>query len=174
MKRSATILTLLVSFSLVLGGCSKFGKGGKGNATDGSLNETTLDAEREKRFAEGSLPTAEGEGPFKDIHFEFNSSVIDSSARAEIESNAEVLKDYPNVRLQLEGHCDERGTNEFNLALGQERSRSVLNVLLSLGVSRSRLEIISYGEEVPLETGNDESSWARNRRVHFSAFTGVK
>ena len=167
--------TLLMAAVLcgALQGCSLFGKGSSsGKENGGALDEATLNAQREGRFGEGSIPTAEGDGPFRDIPFEFNSSTISDEARMNIESNAEVLKGQPMLRVQLEGHCDERGTNEFNLALGQERARSVLNVLLSLGIPRARLESISYGEEVPLDAGHDESAWARNRRVHFSAFSG--
>lgn len=174
MNRSFSYLVaVLLIITLPLQGCSLFGKGSSsGNNESGSLDESTLNADRDARFAEGSLPTAEGEGPFRDIRFDYDSAAISDSARLDIESNAEVLKNQPNLRVQLEGHCDERGTNEYNLALGQERARAVLSVLVSLGIPRSRLETISYGEEVPLDTGHDESAWARNRRVHFSAFTG--
>src|SRR5690606_18576741 len=93
--------------------------------------------------------------------------------RQSVEYNAQILQDNPDLRVQLEGHCDERGTAEYNLALGARRARAVYDLLLSYGISGSRIETISYGEEVPLDPGQNEEAWSRNRRVHFSAFRDV-
>jgi peptidoglycan-associated lipoprotein len=76
------------------------------------------------------------------------------------------------LKVQLEGHTDERGTAEYNLALGERRARAIFDSLVSQGIDRSQLETISYGEEVPLDPGHNEEAWARNRRVHFSAYAG--
>jgi peptidoglycan-associated lipoprotein len=165
-------LSLFVIIGLTLGGCSALGFGKKsGDGADGSgLSEADLTAQREGRFGEGSIPTAESGGMFRDIPFDYDSAAISDYARQDIEYNAQVLQANPNLKIQLEGHCDERGTTEYNLALGSKRARSVADILLSLGVSASRLETISYGEELPLDPSSSEAAWAKNRRVHFSAF----
>ena len=90
---------------------------------------------------------------------------IDSSARGILDSQADWLQRYPNVRITLEGHCDERGTREYNLALGDRRANSAKNYLVARGVSASRITTISYGKERPAALGSDDGSWAQNRRA---------
>ncbi len=165
--KSVLTITAVV---LLLGACSASSKGKKGDG-DG-LSESDLNANREARFGEGGIPTAEANGMFRDVHFAYDSSSIDDSAMQNIEFNAEVLKQNEAVKIQLEGHCDERGTAEYNLSLGQERAKSVRDALASLGVPTSKLDMISYGEEVPLVPGQDEGAYAQNRRVHLSPFSG--
>ncbi|MBX7145467.1 MAG: peptidoglycan-associated lipoprotein Pal [Oligoflexia bacterium] len=163
--------SLLCVSALLLGGCSALGFGKKdGDGGSGGLSESDLNAQREGRFGEGSIPTAEGEGIFRDVHFDYDSHAISDMARQDIEYNAQMLQSHSNLRVQLEGHCDERGTAEYNLALGNKRAQAVAQVLASLGVGNSRVETISYGEEVPLDPGHGEAAWSKNRRVHFSAF----
>jgi peptidoglycan-associated lipoprotein len=164
------LLALLVSG--MLSACSTTGKGGKdGDGTgEGGLSEQDLNAQRDSRFGSGSIPEAEGEGVLRDVMFDYDSSAISDQARQDIEYNYQVLQANPDVKVQLEGHCDDRGTAEYNMALGQERARAVKEVLLSYGVPENKLNTISYGEEVPLAQGSDESAWAKNRRVHFSAY----
>ena len=89
-------------------------------------------------------------------------------ARSDLENNAKVLADNPNLKVVLEWHCDERGTVEYNMALGAERARSVKSMLIALGIPASRISTISYGEEIPLESGHYEAAYSANRRVHFS------
>jgi peptidoglycan-associated lipoprotein len=84
-----------------------------------------------------------------------------------LKENAALLHKYPKVKIQIEGHCDERGTNEYNLALGERRANSTRNYLISLGISPDRISTISYGEERPLDPGHNEEAWAKNRRAHF-------
>ena len=157
-------LAILVSASLFTSGCSLFG-GGKKKVTDGSeLGEADLD----KRFGSGNIPGAEGDGMFKDVHFDYDSSSINDAARQAVESNVQVLQQNGNASVTLEGHTDERGTAEYNMALGAERAKSVGDTLASFGIARSRINTISYGEEIPLEAGSNESAFARNRRVHFA------
>lgn len=171
MKR-AHLLSLAVACALMTGltGCSKLGFGKKSSGSGSELSENELNAEREARFGDGSIPTAEGSGLFRDISFEFDSSVVSDLARQDIEYNAQVLRDNDSLQVQLEGHCDERGTAEYNLALGAQRARAVRQVLISAGIPAARLDTISYGEEVPLVVGHSEDAWAKNRRVHFSPF----
>ena len=90
---------------------------------------------------------------------------IDGTARGILDSQAEWLARYPNVRITIEGHCDERGTREYNLALGDRRANSAKNYLIARGVPASRITTISYGDERPIAVGSDDASWAQNRRA---------
>ena len=101
------------------------------------------------------------------VYFDFDKSFIRSEYRPVLREKAGFLKDNPNVHIRVEGNCDERGTNEYNLALGERRAESAKNFLLSLGISPDRIEAISYGEERPLAVGHNEDSWAQNRRDDF-------
>ncbi|MDZ4784548.1 MAG: OmpA family protein [bacterium] len=153
---------------LVIGATACSSKKKPGPLDPGYLSEQDLNSQLEGRFADGSIPTAEGEGPFRNIHFAYNSSSLDDMGRQDVEYNVEILKTNPEIKLILEGHCDERGTAEYNMALGEERSRTVSKVLQSYGVSADKIKTISYGEEVPVAQGSNEETWTQNRRVHFS------
>lgn len=101
------------------------------------------------------------------VHFAFDSSAIDEEARAIIEAHAAHLRANPGIQLMLEGHCDERGTREYNLGLGERRAQSVERLLRVLGVDGSRIATVSYGEERPMCTERNESCWRLNRRVEI-------
>ncbi|MBW1806752.1 MAG: peptidoglycan-associated lipoprotein Pal [Deltaproteobacteria bacterium] len=101
------------------------------------------------------------------VHFGFNDSSLSDEARNAMGNNAEYLGIHKKIRVQIEGHCDERGSTEYNLSLGERRAMAVKNYLVKLGVEPGRLEIISYGEERPAETGASEDAWAQNRRAEF-------
>jgi peptidoglycan-associated lipoprotein len=103
----------------------------------------------------------------EDVHFEYDSAVLTSDSQELLQKKAEWLKKNPGARAVIEGHCDERGTNEYNLALGDRRAESAKTFLVTLGISPSRLTTISYGEEKPIDTGKTESAYAKNRRAHF-------
>lgn len=103
----------------------------------------------------------------KDIHFDFDKYDIRPGDAEILKENAALLMKYPKVKIQVEGHCDERGTNEYNLALGERRANSAKRYLTSLGISSDRISTISYGEEKPLDPGHNEEAWAKNRRGHF-------
>ncbi|HUK57441.1 MAG TPA: peptidoglycan-associated lipoprotein Pal [Nitrospiria bacterium] len=103
-----------------------------------------------------------------DAYFDFDKYNIRDDARAALENDARWLKENPKVRVKIEGHCDERGTNEYNLALGERRAKAVRQVLTTLGVEAARLSTISYGEERPVCTQHDETCYAKNRRAHFT------
>lgn len=103
----------------------------------------------------------------EDIYFEFDSAVLTSDSQALLKKKAEWMKNNTGTRAVIEGHCDERGTNEYNLALGDRRAESAKTFLVTLGVSPSRMTTISYGEEKPMDTGKSESAYAKNRRAHF-------
>ena len=103
----------------------------------------------------------------KDIHFDFDKYDIRSGDAGTLKENAALLMNYPKVKIQVEGHCDERGTDEYNLALGERRANAAKKYLLSLGISTDRISSISYGEEKPLDAGHNEEAWFKNRRGHF-------
>jgi len=124
-----------------------------------------------------AAPSTAGERPepkdfraipeLKDVFFEFDKYDIRASDAKVLDSNATWLKSNANHLVLIEGHCDERGTNEYNLALGERRAKSAMNYLVSQGVQASRITIISYGEERPVCTEKTEECWAKNRRAHF-------
>jgi len=101
------------------------------------------------------------------IYFDFDKSFIKPEYRAILKEKAAILKDNPNISARIEGNCDERGTNEYNIALGERRATSARDFLVSLGVPSYRIETMSYGEERPLFFGHDEESWSQNRRDDF-------
>lgn len=103
------------------------------------------------------------------VHFDFDSYVLTAKARRTLAQNAEVLKALSGVKVRIEGHCDERGSDEYNLALGERRAQAAMNYMATLGVPSSRMSTISYGEEKALDPGHDEAAWAKNRRAEFVA-----
>ncbi len=103
-----------------------------------------------------------------DVHFEFDKYSLTAEARRILAQTARILKDNPALRLQIEGHCDDRGTQEYNLALGQRRAQAAKDYLVNFGVDPGRVSVISYGEERPLDPQATEEAWARNRRAHFN------
>lgn len=105
------------------------------------------------------------------VNFALDQSDVDATARAILDTQAEWLNRYPNVRVTLEGHADERGTREYNLALGERRANAAKNYLAAKGISASRITTISYGKERPVALGSDEESWAQNRRAVTVAVT---
>ena len=107
------------------------------------------------------------EAPLQAVFFGYDSSELDAAARVAVEANADVLERNPLWVIAIEGHCDSRGTPEYNLALGERRAYAVRDHLVSLGISPDRLQTISYGEEFPFVPGETEDAWAANRRAHF-------
>lgn len=109
----------------------------------------------------------EESGLFKDIYFDFDRYDVQQDAKAVLEGVASWLLKNPSTKILVEGHCDERGTNEYNLALGDRRAKAVRDYLVALGIPSDRVETISYGEEKPACTEKTEECWAKNRRAHF-------
>src|SRR5215217_4728470 len=105
--------------------------------------------------------------PFQPVFFALDSSEVDTTAQQALNANAEILKKYPSWVITVEGHADERGTAEYNLALGERRALSARTYLVSLGISSDRLRTVSYGKEFPFDPGHDEAAWAKNRRAQF-------
>jgi peptidoglycan-associated lipoprotein len=126
-----------------------------------SLKEDELRAEGER------MQSAREMFENEDVLFEFDSASLTAEAQEILRAKAEWLRDNPGVRVLIEGHCDERGTNEYNLALGDRRAFSSKAFLTDLGIDGARLSTISYGEERPIASGSSEDAWAKNRRAHF-------
>ena len=111
-------------------------------------------------------PTAMVE-PLVPVFFGLDSYALDDAARAALDRNARRLRDSPSIPITIEGHCDERGTVEYNQALGERRAQAVLDYLSAAGIARERVQVISYGKERPFDHGHDEAAWASNRRAQF-------
>ena len=116
-----------------------------------------------------SLDEINKRGYLKDAFFDFDEAQIRTDQRDKLAADAAWLKAHPSVKIRIEGHCDERGTAAYNLALGEHRAAAVREYLTTLGVDSSRLATISYGEEQPFSMGHDESAWSENRRDHLLA-----
>jgi peptidoglycan-associated lipoprotein len=126
------------------------------------------DASMEAKKVAGSLEdTREGALTFEDIHFDFDGAALTPEATEKLTRYVVALKQYPEVKVRIEGHCDERGTTEYNLALGERRALSARRFLIKAGIEKIRLSTVSYGEERPLDPRHNEEAWAKNRRDHF-------
>lgn len=156
-------------------------------AEDMTTRTTTVTPPAAEEVTQPSTPSTEGDataealskdlqsvnayvtqqGLIGDVFFELDKSELSADARERLAKNAQFLNAHPEFTVTLEGHCDERGTNEYNLALGDRRASTAKDYLQSLGVANSRLRTISYGEERPFCTQSDESCWSQNRRAHF-------
>jgi peptidoglycan-associated lipoprotein len=173
-KKSCIVMGVI--FTLVLmGACAKKAVKEEPLVT-GKAEEQVERAATGEKGLEASLerkkyPGMEGEflesSLLKDIHFGFDRYDLTPKAREILSQNAELLLKHSQVNIQIEGHCDERGTIEYNLALGERRSNRARQYLVSLGVSPNRIVTISYGEEMPVDPRHHEEAWAQNRRAHF-------
>jgi len=111
----------------------------------------------------------EAQNRLQTIYFQYDAFDLTSEAQETLRQDAKVIEQYPDVKIQVQGHCDERGSEEYNLALGDRRARSARDYLVNLGISPDRLETISFGEERPVDPGHDDAAWAKNRRGEFVA-----
>lgn len=182
MKILTKTLLATLAATLILAGCGTTGEAEKEKpatppaATTPAGGATTSPGE--KAGAEKPMETKKEEpkNPLTDpnnilsqhiVYFDFDSSAIKSDAMNVIKAHGEYLAKHPDIKITLEGHTDERGTREYNIALGERRADAVRRVLMSQGVAASQLNVISYGEERPAKLGHDESAWRYNRRVVF-------
>jgi peptidoglycan-associated lipoprotein len=178
MTKKSLIIIFILCFGLIMIGCPKKTavkeepsvqkEAAKAEAE--RAKETKAKEQFEKSLVAEKTPGIAGEvfesSLLKDIHFDFDKYDIRPGDAALLKENAALLNKYPNVKVQVEGHCDERGTVEYNLALGERRANHAKNYLVSLGISPARISTISYGKEKPLDAGHNEDAWARNRRAH--------
>jgi len=122
---------------------------------------------RDDAIRSGSIDEINRNSPLKPVFFDYDSADLSPAAKTALDENAGVLKKYGTWVLTVEGHCDERGTPEYNLALGERRAVAARTYLVALGVAADRLRTVSYGKEFPFDPGHDEPAWAKNRRAHF-------
>ena len=162
-SRVSIIKSMVVAFACIgllgLGACDSKTKTGKDEGND----PTADDSYRPGGDDDPYNPTSE----LQDVYFDYDKSEIRSDQRDTLAANAEWIKNNPKVRVQVEGHCDERGTEEYNLALGERRASTIRDYLISYGVEPDRIYHISYGEEMPVDPTSNEGAWAKNRRAHF-------
>jgi len=192
-KKSLTLFIFILCLGLFLGGCPKKKVAVSKDVSSVQRAEEAARREREAREAkerelarlreeelkkptEGELvakkePGIEGEvfesKLLKDIHFDFDKYDVRPVDEAVLKENAVFLKNNPKMKIQIEGHCDERGTVEYNLALGERRANNTKKYLVFLGIPSDRISTISFGKERPLDKGHHEEAWARNRRAHI-------
>jgi peptidoglycan-associated lipoprotein len=187
---SRFLLTLLIAFSLAMtSGCAM--RSAKSPTTDSSLQqstsppttpddpllgfqpgqirEETIVAAPQTTLRTETLPSLDKPvlAGLQHVPFSYDQHLLSDEARNIIAANAAILKGAGRVKFQLTGHCDERGSDQYNIALGERRAEAVRAYLLQLGIDAARMETVSYGEEQPLDAGHNESAWLKNRRVEF-------
>jgi peptidoglycan-associated lipoprotein len=118
-------------------------------------------------LASGDLDVINKNSPFQPVFFGLDSYEVDSAGQQSLNTNSSILKKYPTWIITIEGHCDERGTAEYNLALGEKRALAAKTYLVSLGIPADRVRTVSYGKEFPFDPGHSEGAWSKNRRAHF-------
>ncbi|MZH03613.1 MAG: peptidoglycan-associated lipoprotein Pal [Nitrospinae bacterium] len=147
---------------------SNNGGGGSGNIFgSGSGSNLGMGSGSAGGIQESRLQSFQATADLKDIHFEFDQYDLDSNSKAILKANAAFLKKNPNMHVEVQGHCDERGTNNYNIALGERRAHSTKKYLVSQGVDSRKVHVISYGEEKPFCFTSGEACWYQNRRAHF-------
>jgi len=182
---SVTVLTALVVVSLALGGCAPkkppvarplppppptTPEAPPAPPPPAPVAERPIVAPPplvEDPMASRSIDELNRDSPMRVVYYGFDSAELSAEARTALDANAAVLKKYPSWTVTIEGHCDERGTAEYNLALGERRAAAAQSYLVALGVPASRVKTVSYGKEFPFDPGHDEAAWAKNRRAHF-------
>jgi len=139
----------------------------------GSMTKEGSMTEAERRLKRDAFKRSLQEFQKAPVYFDFDKSKVRPDMRPVLDRKAQFLHDFPSVRIQVEGHCDERGTAEYNIALGHRRAQQTKDYLVSLGVSASRIDTVSYGEERPADPRSQELAWAKNRRAMFNAIGGI-
>ena len=183
-KRTLTRLFILLALVALLStGCAKKAAQEDPQATDGgqAVEETQMQEQQVSAVEEqqvSDVVASETEPAMMEaetlarklsrIYFDFDQYVLTKAAQDTLYANAQILKAAPPLKILVEGHCDERGSDEYNLALGEKRAIATKNYLISLGVPANQLGAISYGEEVPLVVGDGEEAWSKNRRAEFT------
>ena len=140
------------------------GPGSTGGLDDARWRELGITTEAEKREFLEKAKTFENQ----DVYFDYDAYTLSEPAKKVLDEKIAFLKQYPKVKVTVEGHCDERGTTEYNMALGERRANAAQQYILNSGLQTQKLTTISYGKERPITTGHDEASYAKNRRAHFA------
>lgn len=154
-KYLPTLFAMVAALSLA--SCAKKQLNPEEGVTSASVDDNTM----------GDSDSGRAMG-LKTIHFEYDSAVLGAEAKADLASNASILKDRGSLKVQIEGHCDQRGGSEYNIALGERRANAVKKYLEDLKVPASRMTIISYGKEKPLDPAENEAAYSKNRRANFA------
>ncbi|MFA6238198.1 MAG: peptidoglycan-associated lipoprotein Pal [Bacteriovorax sp.] len=167
MKFKSIALMSLLATVLTLTSCANLKK--KTAPTDSVPDSAQVDDGKNKgvSFELNGDSDSNKAGALKTVYFDFNSAGLSSDTKDALNNNAQFMKANPTVKLQVEGHCDERGGVQFNLALGEKRAKGVREYMIGQGVEGSRLSTISLGKEKPVSFGHDEESWSKNRRANF-------
>jgi len=181
-RLSYSLLLVVAASLLLLEGCGhkrppasatgpgsypRAGSTGSGEPVDAGPDVRSIDNDLTSG-EDFTFSDASGEGgPLADVYFEYDQSSLTDAARGTLAQHATWIKGHGGAKITVEGHCDERGTVEYNLALGDQRAQAARDYLVSLGVPRERLNAISLGKERPVDPGHTESAWAKNRRAHF-------
>ena len=156
-----------VAFLVIAAGCAKKPKPAT-DVTEEPIAQTDTTGQEAGQSDDSQAQTDQTlAAEIEDIFFDYDKHRLRDDARRILEANARTLQSDPTVNLILEGHCDERGTVEYDLALGERRAQSVKSYLEQFGIDPSRVRTVSYGEERPFALGHDEPAWSQNRRVHF-------
>ena len=138
------------------------------NVSDSAVDEAAARAAAERAAADAAMAAERAaQSGLQLIHFDFDQYILTDEAKAILVSNAALLSSAPGVNIQIEGHCDERGSDEYNLALGEKRALATKSFLVSLGIAENRMSVISYGEEMPLDPSGTKEAWYQNRRAEF-------
>lgn len=173
MDRVKYLLFMILALGLVINGCKK------GTKLEPAVEKPPV---AEKKVEQPPAPpeapkpveqpqVTKKEVTFQPIYFDFDKYNLRSDAVEGLNQNAKALMENPDTRIRIEGNCDERGTVEYNLALGEKRAMAGKDYLVKLGVSASRIDVISYGKEKPLDPGHNEAAWSKNRRDDFKVIT---
>jgi peptidoglycan-associated lipoprotein len=174
-RSRSTLATALVVVALILAGCSSkkpegindgAGAGALGQGQNG-VGENGLGGSSLSQFSKGTLGVNGQGGPLSDIHFDYNDYTVRPQDSEILKSNADWLEKNTNSHVQIEGHCDDRGSEEYNIALGAKRAQAAKDYLQTLGIAPDRLSTISYGKELPVCTEETDDCWQQNRRDHF-------
>ncbi len=164
----STILLALLGALLVTGCAKPQANDVVSDANNAPAPSTTQsDAAVEPVMEKQPVQTTPAPIALEQIRFDYDQATLSAQARNILSANAAVLQLAPDLKVSIEGHCDDRGSDEYNLSLGERRAQSVRAYLVSLGIEPQRLKTISYGEEMPLDTASNEMAWAKNRRAEF-------
>jgi peptidoglycan-associated lipoprotein len=176
MKKNLTLIGILVLIALgmnIFAGCAENKTAVKDEAVQEQKAEAAQPAQTvtapapQEQTAKVAATTTATEAVISDINFDFDQSNIRPDAREILKANADILLKKGSAPITIEGYCDERGTAEYNMALGERRAQETKKYIINLGVKASQIKTISYGEERPLDSGHNEEAWAKNRRAHF-------
>ncbi len=170
------VVTVITTFAFLAGGCAKKAVTDKGaeppvtmkaDTGEGKGSKESLDSKGYDPNAAGNILEGRTHAPMVPVYFDFDKSDIRADQQSRIKKDGDFLVSQATTRIRIEGNCDERGTNEYNMALGERRAMASKKYLTNLGVAANRMDTISYGEEKPLNFGHDEMAWSQNRRDDF-------